>query len=116
MTMAALEVLTGGDDASKGFVLAVEGGRIDHAHHANTANRALDETVAFDQAIRKTVEFLGEQSIHQQLLRYFAISLSFTAEKGLTEDTLVIVTADHSHAFTMAGYPQRGKIKKEVAP
>ena len=63
MTMAALEVLTGGDDASKGFVLAVEGGRIDHAHHANTANRALDETVAFDQAIRKTVKFLGEQLI-----------------------------------------------------
>ena len=110
--MAALEVLTGGDDASKGFVLAVEGGRIDHAHHANTANRALDETVAFDQAIRKTVKFLGEQLIHQSYLRYFAIPspLYFTAEKGLTEDTLVIVTADHSHAFTMAGYPQRGTI------
>lgn len=60
MTMAALEVLTGGDDAAKGFVLAVEGGRIDHAHHANTANRALDETVAFDKAIRSTVDFLGE--------------------------------------------------------
>ena len=77
MTMAALEVLTGGDDASKGFVLAVEGGRIDHAHHANTANRALDETVAFDQAIRKTVEFLGEQSIHQILVEIFCIVTLF---------------------------------------
>ena len=88
MTRAALEVLTGGSDSGKGFVLAVEGGRIDHAHHANTANRALDETVAFDKAIRETMEFL--------------------AEKSIVEDTLVIVTADHSHAFTMAGYPARG--------
>lgn len=88
MTTAALRVLSGGDDSGKGFVLAVEGGRIDHAHHANTANRALDETVAFDKAIRDTIDFL--------------------AEKSLTEDTLVIVTADHSHAFTMAGYPTRG--------
>ena len=54
----------------------------------NTANRALDETVAFDKAIRETMEFL--------------------AEKLIVEDTLVIVTADHSHAFTMAGYPARG--------
>ena len=55
---------------------------------SNTANRALDETVAFDKAIRETMEFL--------------------AEKSIVEDTLVIVTADHSHAFTMAGYPARG--------
>ena len=56
--------------------------------YTNTANRALDETVAFDKAIRETMEFL--------------------AEKSIVEDTLVIVTADHSHAFTMAGYPARG--------
>ena len=60
MTTAALEVLTGGDDAGRGFVLAVEGGRIDHGHHANRANLALDETVAFDKAIRNTIDFLGE--------------------------------------------------------
>ncbi len=29
-----------------GFVLMVEGGRIDHAHHAGNAYRALDETIA----------------------------------------------------------------------
>lgn len=67
----------------RGFVLMVEGGRIDHAHHAGNAARALSDTMAFEQAIR-TALVLADM-----------------------DETLVLVTADHSHVFTMAGYQPR---------
>ncbi|GAB3373913.1 alkaline phosphatase [Spongiibacter taiwanensis] len=67
-----------------GFFLMVEAGRIDHAHHAGNAYRALSETVALSDAV--------------------AVATSLTN----TDDTLILVTADHSHVFTMAGYPKRG--------
>lgn len=70
--------------SDKGFFLMVEAGRIDHAHHAGNAYRALTETVALSEAV--------------------AVAQSLTDEA----DTLIIVTADHSHVFTMAGYPRRG--------
>ena len=72
----------------KGFFLHVEGGRIDHAHHAGNAKRALIETIEMSNAIRRTMELLEASD---QL-----------------KDTLIIVTADHSHVFTIAGYPSRG--------
>jgi alkaline phosphatase len=81
MTAAALRVLA---RAPKGFVLVVEGGRIDHAHHANNAFRALGETI--------------------ELARAVETALSLTS----ATDTLVIVTADHGHSFTLSGYPKRG--------
>ena len=59
------------------------GGRIDHAHHVNNAHLALSETVAFDDAVAVAKEMTGD-------------------------DTLMVVTADHSHVFTIAGYPDRG--------
>lgn len=80
MTRAAITRLSQDED---GFVLMVEGGRIDHAHHGVNAARALSDTDAFDQAI--------------------AVALEMTSP----EDTLIIVTADHSHTLTMAGYPRR---------
>jgi alkaline phosphatase len=67
-----------------GFVLMVEGGRIDHAHHLTNAYRALDETVEFAKAIEAVAKLVNPR------------------------DTLILVTADHSHVFTMAGYPPRG--------
>lgn len=67
----------------QGFVLMVEGGRIDHAHHGVNAARALGDTDAFDQAVAAALEMTS------------------------AEDTLIIVTADHSHTMTMAGYPRR---------
>ena len=72
----------------KGFFLHVEGGRIDHAHHAGNAKRALIETIEFSNAIRRTMDLLK------------------AANK--LDETLIIVTADHSHTFTIAGYPSRG--------
>jgi alkaline phosphatase len=68
----------------KGYVLMVEGGRIDHAHHLSNAYRALDETVQFADAIAAVARLVD------------------------LKDTLILVTADHSHVFTMAGYPPRG--------
>ena len=81
MTEKALQVLL---KNSKGFFLLVEAGRIDHAHHAGNAYNALSDTIALSQAVQ--------------------VALDKTSEK----DTLIIVTADHGHVFTMAGYPKRG--------
>jgi alkaline phosphatase len=72
----------------KGFFLHVEAGRIDQAHHVGNAYRALTDTIALSDAVEKT----------QKTLR----------ELGLLDETLIIVTADHSHVFTIAGYPVRG--------
>ncbi|MFC6839715.1 alkaline phosphatase [Xanthomonas theicola] len=81
MTRAAIRTLSRGKD---GYVLMVEGGRIDHAHHAGNAYRALDETIALSQAVQVATEATS------------------------AEDTLIIVTADHSHTLSFVGYPQRG--------
>ncbi|KAM9736471.1 intestinal-type alkaline phosphatase-like [Dama dama] len=81
MMEAALRVLSRNP---RGFFLFVEGGRIDHGHHANIAYRALTETIMFDNAIAKASQLTSEA------------------------DTLTLVTADHSHVFTFGGYPLRG--------
>ncbi len=81
MTVKAVEILSRND---KGFFLMVEGGRIDHAHHAGNAFRALTEGIAFSDAVRAAMERVDP------------------------EETLILVTADHSHVFTIAGYPTRG--------
>lgn len=82
MTERAIRVLK--RKHSKGFVLMVEGGRIDHAHHQNYAHLALMEVVELDRAVERALGMVD------------------------LEDTLVLVTADHSHAMTFNGYPDRG--------
>lgn len=67
-----------------GFALMVEGGRIDHGHHENRAVLALRDAVEFSNAV--------------------AVAMNLTSPK----ETLVLVTADHSHAFTINGYAARG--------
>uniref|UniRef100_A0A1S4H681 Alkaline phosphatase n=1 Tax=Anopheles gambiae TaxID=7165 RepID=A0A1S4H681_ANOGA len=69
----------------EGFFLFVEGGRIDHGHHDNQARYAIDETVEFAKAI--------------ELAR----------KKFSEEDTLIVVTSDHSHSVSFSGYPSRGQ-------
>ena len=81
MTRAAITLLRRDD---KGFVLVVEGGRIDHAHHSGNAYRALHDTIAFSDAIRVADELTS------------------------ADDTLILVTADHAHTMSFVGYPQRG--------
>ncbi|XP_030632672.1 alkaline phosphatase-like [Chanos chanos] len=68
----------------KGFFLLVEGGRIDQAHHENCASKALHEAVALDYAVERALTLTNE------------------------EDTLTVVTADHSHPFTINGFTFRG--------
>ncbi|XP_044003952.1 membrane-bound alkaline phosphatase-like [Aphidius gifuensis] len=81
MTEAAIKILS---KNKEGFVLFVEGGLIDHAHHSNYATIALDETVEFAKAVKAGYEATSQ------------------------DDTLIVVTADHSHTMSIAGYPKRG--------
>ena len=81
MTAKAIDIL---DNNEKGFFLSVESGRIDHAHHAGNAYNALNDAIEFSKAVQAAVDATND------------------------EDTLIIVTADHSHVFTIAGYPKRG--------
>lgn len=81
MTKLAIEVLKRNRN---GFFLMVEGGRIDHAHHEDNAYRALTDTIAFADAV--------------------AAAEAATSAR----DTLIIVTADHSHTLTFSGYAVRG--------
>ncbi|KAL2301239.1 hypothetical protein Nmel_011805 [Mimus melanotis] len=60
------------------------GGRIDHGHHDGAAHKALTEAVEFDRAIERAGALTDE------------------------DDTLTVVTADHSHVFSFGGYTLRG--------
>lgn len=82
MTHFAIEKLS--RSSPDGFVLLVEGGRIDHANHEGNAYRALDETISMSRAVRAAAEMTSP------------------------EDTLIVVTADHSHTLNFVGYPRRG--------
>ncbi|MXX06595.1 MAG: alkaline phosphatase [Gammaproteobacteria bacterium] len=81
MTAKAIGILSKNPN---GYYLNVEAGRIDHAHHATSPRRALVDTIEFARAVQTAYEM---------------VDLS---------ETLIIVTADHSHVFTVAGYPGRG--------
>jgi alkaline phosphatase len=72
MTRAALAAL---DSAANGFLLQVEGARIDHAAHSNDAAALLWDQLAFDDAIE--------------------VVLEYTARRP---DTLVVVTSDHGNS------------------
>ena len=80
MTAFAIDSLSSRDT---GYILMVEAGRVDHAHHATNAYRALTDMQALNEAVK-------------------------TAKDKAGDDTLIMVTADHSHVFTIAGYPVRG--------
>jgi len=81
MTATAIDVL---DNNEAGFFMMVESGRIDHAHHAGNAFNALNDTLEFAAAVQAAVDNTDPS------------------------ETLILVTADHSHVFTIAGYPKRG--------
>ena len=72
MTNKAIELLSTNPN---GFFLLVEGGKIDHGHHNSYAQYALTDFVVFDGAI--------DEALHK------------TSEN----ETLIVVTADHSHVL-----------------
>lgn len=83
MTETAIKLLQA-QSGDNGFFLMVEAGRIDHAHHAGNAYRALYDTRELSDAVQSAMALTNEQ------------------------DTLIIVTADHSHSLTIGGYATRG--------
>ena len=60
-------------DNDKGFFMMIEGGKIDWALHSNDLATSIQETIAFDNAIKEAIRFYSKHK----------------------EETLIIVTADH---------------------
>ncbi len=69
-----------------GFFMMVEGGKIDWANHANDARAALEDTIAFNDAIAQAVEFYNEHP----------------------KDTLIVVTSDHDCGGMSLGWAGTG--------
>lgn len=72
MTEKAISLMQGND---KGFVLQVEGGKVDWAAHANDAAALLYDQLAFDKAVGVAINFAKNR-----------------------DDTLVVITTDHGNA------------------
>uniref|UniRef100_A0A5K3FPB1 Alkaline phosphatase n=1 Tax=Mesocestoides corti TaxID=53468 RepID=A0A5K3FPB1_MESCO len=67
----------------QGYFLFIESGRIDHAHHDNEGRRSLDEMAHFD------------------------LIVTYLQNTVNLNETLIILTADHSHTFELVGQPGR---------
>ncbi|MDW8104460.1 MAG: alkaline phosphatase [Armatimonadota bacterium] len=72
MTRKALEILS---SSPRGFLLQVEGGRVDHAAHANDAAAILWDQLAFDDAVVVALDFVRRNP-----------------------DTLLVITSDHGNS------------------
>lgn len=80
MTEKAIQLLR---KNKNGYILMVEGGMIDQAHHRGHARKALGEVIGFSDAVEKALELTDPS------------------------ETLIIVTSDHSHSMLLTGYPNR---------
>lgn len=79
ITRSAVNFLT--KDASKGFFLIVEGGKIDWACHSNDAATVFQEVIDFDNAIKVAYEFYAQHP----------------------DETLIVITADHETGGIVLG-------------
>ena len=61
-----------------------QAGHVDKAHHKGWAKKALEEVLELELAVETALNMTNE------------------------EETLIIVTADHSHSLTINGYPRQG--------
>nr|WP_320189972.1 alkaline phosphatase [uncultured Desulfobacter sp.] len=74
------------DNNDKGFFMMVEGGKIDWACHANDARAAIDDTIAFDDAIKEAIKFYNDHP----------------------NETLIVVTGDHECGGMTLGFANTG--------
>ncbi len=79
MTEKGIELLSQDDD---GFFMMIEGGRIDHACHANDGMTAIQDTIAFDDAVKVAIDFYNKNP----------------------KDTLIVVTGDHETGGLTLGF------------
>jgi alkaline phosphatase len=83
MSMIAIERLA---RHPEGFVLQIEGGRVDHAAHANDIVGTLFDQIAFDETVGAVAEWAAER-----------------------DDTLVIITTDHGTGGPeLSAYTRKG--------
>lgn len=81
MTGAAIKAL---QRNPRGYVLVVDAGGIDRAHHETNAYHALTDAAELARAVQAAADLTN------------------------ADDTLIVVTADHSQTLTMGGYAKRG--------
>lgn len=82
LTRKGIELL----DNPQGFFMMVEGGKIDWACHANDIRAVIGDILDFDKAVAEAVNFYEKHP----------------------EETLIIVTADHSNGGLSVGYALTG--------
>lgn len=70
MAKVAIENLKGGKN---GFILQIEGGKVDHAGHANDIAGQIHDQIAFEEAVKVAIDFAQKDG-----------------------ETLVIITSDHA--------------------
>ncbi|MCQ2395176.1 MAG: alkaline phosphatase [Kiritimatiellae bacterium] len=82
LTQKGVELL----DNPAGFFMMIEGGKLDHAGHANDAATNLREALSLDAAVRVAAEF----------------------QKKHAEETLIVVTGDHETGGMAMGFAGTG--------
>lgn len=81
MTEVAIKLLS---KNNQGYFIFIEGGLIDYGNHYNKPGLSTDETLEMAKAVE------------------LALNMTDASE------TLIVVSSDHAHALTIAGYPGRG--------
>lgn len=89
LTQKGIDLLSQYDE---GFFMMVEGGRIDHACHANDAPGSIQDTLAFDEAVKKAYEFYTKHP----------------------DETLIVVVGDHETGGLGMGFGENYFMKLEA--